>query len=60
MNKEKSANESKDKKYYKFSQNRKCEYFPCHKTESVNTSPATKRTAKKISIVFFVIAHCMH
>ena len=34
MNKEKSTNEGNDKKYYKFSQNRKCEYFPCHKTDS--------------------------
>jgi len=33
MNKEKSAkHENEGTSHYKFSQNRKCEYFPCHKT----------------------------
>lgn len=32
MNKEKSTNENNNIKNYKFIQNRKCEYFPCHKT----------------------------
>ena len=34
MSKEKPKNhENETKNNYKFSQNRKCEYFPCHKTK---------------------------
>lgn len=32
MNIEKSTNENNPKKNYKFSQNKSCKYFPCHKT----------------------------